>query len=143
MAGETIGWGTEFHLHNGTALTELVGVFNVGIPEGSTEEVEVTHYKSANKFREFIAGLRERGEFTVEMNYVPGSATDTLCQSAFGAADRRAFKIVLPDDEGQPAWEIDGEAFAKSYPRNIPLEDRITAQLNFRVSGDIAEAAAA
>jgi predicted secreted protein len=142
MAGEGIGAGTEFHLHNGTALTELVGVFNVTIPESTTDDVETTHYKSAGRFREFIAGLKDRGEFTVEMNFVAGNATDILCRAADAASDTRAFKIVLPDDAGDAAWEIEGTAYAKGYSRNIPIDDRMTAVLTLRVSGDLTEAAA-
>lgn len=142
MAGETIGWGTEFSLHNGTALTELEGVFNIGIPEATTDDVEITHYKSAGRYREFIAGLKDRGEFQVEMNYVPGSPTDLLCQAALAAGDRRPFQSVLPDDEGEPAWAIDGTAYAKGYTRAVPVDDRLTAVLTMRVSGDVAEAAA-
>lgn len=143
MTGETIGWGTEFSLHNGTALTELEGVFNISIPESSVDDVEITHYKSAGKYREFIAGLKDRGEFQVEMNYVPGSPTDLLCQAAVAAADRRAFQSVLPDDVGDPAWAIDGTAYAKGYTRAVPVDDRLTSVLTMRVSGDVTEGVAA
>lgn len=140
MAGETIGHGTEFHLHNGTALTELVGVFNVTIPEASVDDVEITHYKSPGRYREFMAGLKDRGEFAVEMNFVPGSATDLLCQAALAANDIRTFKIALPDDAGEPAWDIDGTAYVKGYTREVPVDDRLTATITLRVSGDLAEA---
>lgn len=142
MAGEGIGWGTEFHLHNGTSLIELVGVFNVGIPEATADDVEITHYKSPDKYREYIQGLKDRGEFVVEMNYVAGSATDILCQAALAAGDTRPFQTVLPDDAGDPAWEIDGTAYVKGYTRNIPVDDRMTAQLTLRVSGSVTEGAA-
>lgn len=143
MAGESIGWGTEFHLHNGTSLIELDGVFNVTIPESTADDVEVTHYKSPGKTRQYIAGLKDLGEFTVEMNFVAGSPTDLLCQTALAAGDNRAFKTVLPDDAGEPAWEIDGSAYVKGYTRNIPVDDRMTAQLTLRAAGATTEGAAA
>lgn len=142
MAGESIGWGTEFHLHNGTQLIELEGVFNVTIPEATADDVEITHYKSPNKVREFMSGLKDLGEFTVEMNFVAGSPTDLLCQAAFGDGDTRPFKTVLPDDEGEPAWEIEGTAYAKGYTRNIPVDDRMTAQITFRAASAASEGAA-
>lgn len=143
MAGESIGWGTEAHLHNGTALTELLGVFNVSIPEANVDDVETTHYKSPNRYREFMAGLKDRGEFQIEMNYVAGSPTDLLCQGALAAANNRPFQIVLPDDEGAAAWSIDGSGYAKGYSRAIPVDDRMTATLTIRVSGDVTEDEAA
>ncbi len=141
MAGESIGWGTGFALHNGTSLFEFEGVFNVGIPESSVDDVEITHYKSPGKYRQFMAGLKDRGEFVVEMNYVAGSPTDLLCQAALAASNTRAFETQLPDDEGDAVWNIDGDAYVKGYSRAIPVDDRMTAQLTLRVSGDVTEGA--
>lgn len=141
MAGETTGWGTEFHLHNGVALTELVGVFDITPPNEQTDDVEVTHYKSPGRRREYIRGLIESGEFQVQMNYVAGSATDVLARAAHSAGDTRAFKIVVPDDAGDPAWEITGNCYAKGYERALPIEDRLTATLTCKVTGALTEAA--
>jgi len=142
MVGETIGWGAEFQLHNGTSLIELVGVFELTVPNEQADDVEITNFKSAGKKREYIQGLIETGEGTMSMNYVPGSATDTLCQAAKSAGDTRAYKIVIPDAAGDPAWEIDGFCYVKGYERGIPVDDRITATLTVKFTGDTTEAAA-
>lgn len=142
MAGESIGWGAEFQLHNGTALTALVGVFEMSVPNEQADDVEITHFKSTGKKREYIQGLIETGEGTISMNYVPGSATDILCRAAKDAGDTRAFKIVLPDDAGDPLWEIDGFCYVKGYERDIPVDDRMTATLTVKYTGAITESAA-
>ena len=145
MAGETTGWGTDFKLHNGAdpgALVALEGVFEISAPSEEADDVEITHFKSPARRREYIRGLIETGEIEVQMNYVPGSATDTLCRAALAAGDNRAFELVLPDEAGDPAWEITGTAYAKSYERAIPLEDKLSATLTLKVTGATSEGAA-
>lgn len=143
MAGEAIGWGAQFFLHNGTTLVELAGVFNMVPPNNQTDDVDVTNYASPGRKREYIAGLVETGEGTIEMNYVPGSVTDVLCRAAKDAGNIRAYKMVIPDAAGDPAWEIEGECYAKGYERNIPVDDKMTANLTVKFTGDPTEAAAA
>lgn len=140
MAG--IGWGTEFWLHNGTSLTKFTGVFEVTIPESTTDDVEVTHYESANKTREYVPGLRELGEFTVSFNYTPGDATDLLAQDFETDGDTRAFRIILPDDVGVDERKIDGTGYCRGYARNLPLDDRKTAVLTIKCASATTETAA-
>lgn len=142
MADEAIGWGAEVHLHNGSSLTELVGVFELTVPNEQADDVEVTHFKSPGKKRQYIQGLIETGEGTFSMNYVAGSATDLLCQAAKNAGDTRAYKIVIPDDAGLPHWEIDGFCYVKGYERAIVVDDRQTATLTVKFSGDTEEGSA-
>lgn len=137
---ESIGWGTTVKLHNGSALTELLLVTDVSIPEVTTEEVETTHMKSTGKFRQFIAGLKDAGEFQVTMSLVPGSATDILCRAADAAGDQRAWQITLTDEDSVDTWTIDGTGFAKGYSRTNPLDGKKEAVLTIRVSGALTEA---
>lgn len=142
MATEAqIGLGTEFWLSNGTTLTQLGEIISVTPPNPQTAEVEATHMGSPNRRREYIAGLIEDGEGTFEMNYVPGSATDVLIRGAQAAGAQREYKIVIPDGTG--TWEIEGECIVRGYERNIPIDDRMTATLTVRFTGDTTEAAGA
>jgi hypothetical protein len=139
MAG--IGYGTEFWLHNGTALTKLAGVFEVTIPQSTVDDVETTHYESPNRTREYAAGLRELGEFTVSFNLTPGDATDLLVQDFDVEGDTRAFRIILPDDLGVDERKIDGTGYSRGYARNLPLDDRKTGVLTIKVASATAETA--
>lgn len=142
MAGESLGWGAEFKLHNGTTLVSLIGVFELTVPNAMADDVETTHFKSVNKTREYIQGLVETGEGTFTMNYVPGSVTDALCRSAKLAGNTRAYKIIIPDIAGTPEWEIDGFCYVKGYERSIPNDDRMTATLTVKFTGATTELAA-
>lgn len=144
MTDARIGWSAELHLStDDTAanLTELAEITAITLPNPTVEDVEATHFKSPNRRREYIAGLIEDGEGTFEMNYVPGSATETLVQGAIDGGGARAYKIVVPD--GATGWEISGTVIVKGFERNVPIDDRMTATMTVRFTGVSTEAAAA
>ena len=143
MTNARIGYGAEFHLEDDAAipvLTELGEILSVSPPNPQVEDVEATHMKSANRRREYVAGLIEDGEGSFEMNLEPGSATDTLIQTALTDGVTRGYKISLPD--GAFGWEITGDCIVKGYERNVPIDDRMTATLTVRFTGASTEAAA-
>lgn len=139
MAGESIGWGGEFHLHNGTALQQIVGATEVNFPEDTVDEHEITPLNAAGKRKQYIGGLIDGGTFDVTMNYVFGSADDLLCKDQL--TNTCAFKLVVPDSTGAASGEIDGTVVVLGYKRaamtpNSPM----TATLTMRVSGAVTEA---
>jgi hypothetical protein len=136
-----IGWGSEFFLAdaNGT-LVELDEVTSVALPEEMADDVEVTHLKSPGKRKEYRPGLIEPGDGTIELNYIPGSATDVLIRAAAGGGIR-AFKTTLPDETGSPAWAVEGYLYVKGRSRSVPIGDRMTTTVSVRFSGPSTEEA--
>jgi len=140
MSDALIGWDTEFWLDNASGtLTQIAEVISVTPPNPQTADVEVTHFKSANRRREYIAGLIEDGDGTIEINFVPGSASDVLLRAAVNDGVTRSYRIILPD--GDTGWQIDGDCIVKGYERNIPIDDRMTATVTVRFTGASTEAA--
>lgn len=139
-----IGAGSEFHLANAAAqLTELDEVTEIPFAEETRDDVEVTHFKSPGRRKEYKGGLIEPGEGSLMLNYIPGSATDVLLAEAHADGKARAYKAVLPDEAGEPAWEIEGFLIVKSRGRNVPIGDRMTQTVSVRFTGATEEAAAA
>lgn len=139
-----IGYGSAFlmqALANSTALTELAEVTSVSLPDEQTAEVEVTHYKSPGRTREFISGLNDAGEITIEMNFVPGSATDDLLVAAKADGQTRTMRVVVTDAADAEMYTFPG--FVRGYARSIPIDDRMTATVTIRVAGAVVQAAAA
>lgn len=138
-----IGLGAEFHLDDALgALTQLSEIISVGLPNSQIADVEATHMASPNRRREYIAGLIDDGEGTIEMNYVPGSASDVLIRAALSDGVTRSYKVVLPVADGT-TWEVTGDCIVKGYERNAPIDDRMTATLTVRFTGSSSEAAGA
>lgn len=141
--GYSTGWGGQAHLHNGTVLTELLGVTGVSFPEDQVDEVEVTTLKAAGRRKEYIAALIDSGTFEVELNHVPNSATDIVCRAALTAGNTRAWKIVVPNDDGTPLRKFEGSGFVRGYKINqLRPGDAMTSVLMIRVTGAVTEAAA-
>lgn len=138
-----IGYGAAFHLATDAGvLTALVGVFALSPPNDQADDVDVTHYKSPGRTRQYIQGLTDAGEADVQMNYAPGSATDVLIREAKASGKVREYKIELLDAAGD-IWEITGSCYVKGYERDIPVDDRMTATMTVRFAGASAEAKAA
>lgn len=142
MASEAqIGWGAEVHLADELgALTELVEVVSFALPDEEVDEVEVTNLKSPDRRREYISGLSDGGTVDVELNYVPGSATDVLIRAAKAAGTSRAVKFVVPD--GAATWQITTSAYVSGYSRGpVAAGDKMSATLRLRITGAQTEAA--
>ena len=144
MSDAMIGYGTRFYMAatpGAAALTKLAEVTSVAPPEETVAEVEVTHYESPNRTREFIAGLSDAGSMTVEMNWLPGSATDELLSTARADREVRLCRIVTPPDED--ARQFTFPAYVSGYTRSLPLDDKMVATVTLRIAGAVVEADAA
>lgn len=144
MSEAQIGYGTRFYMAatpGAAALTKLAEVTSVTPPEDEVAEVEVTHYESPGRTREFIAGLSDAGSTTLEMNWVPGSATDDLLVAAKADRKVRIMRIVTPPGDGSQQFTF--PAYVSGYTRALPLDDRMTATVTLRIAGAVVEADAA
>lgn len=130
----TDGYFGEMHLHNGSALYELVQVKSFKIAEGGTrEQVETTHLKSPGRRREYINGFYEDSDFDVALNTRLLSDTDVLLRDARDEGDTRAFKQVIPEN-GEPVAEITGTCKCIGYdPGTATVDGVIEGTATFRI----------
>ena len=127
-----IGFGTTLLKGNADGPPETftalgVEVTNLSAPNMSRNAVDVTHSASPSSTREFIAGLIDSGEFSVDINFIP--ATSDVVITAIQAA-RATWQILFPNDI---AWTF--EAFCTGYNPTAPLDDKMTASVTFKISG--------
>ena len=125
------GHGSIFELANASGtLTELGEVTNIPVPNGTSELIEASHMKTVG-FLDYIQHpLRDGEEAEIEMNWIPGSATDTLLRDARGKT--REFRIVIPAGEGTTSdgtYEFEGSVLVRDYVRNNPKDDKRTGVL--------------
>lgn len=141
MAGKH-GFGAKFFLHNGTALIEVADIMSVTPPSPTVETIDTTTHSSAGGVREFIAGLIDTGEGSVRINWVPGSASDTLLSAAVLSRAVKAFRINVPAGTG--TRDFTGNCIVTGYEfDDVVIDDKMTAMLSFKVSGLITEAVGA
>lgn len=149
MTDARIGWGGKLLVSTDNTeanLFELAEVKDVGFPQDETDEHEVTHLRSPDRYKEFIQGLIDAGAFDAIYNYAPGSATDLLLTAAKASGTIRKARIVVPDESGTGAadWNFTFSVFVKKYaPDNMQPNTPMTATSTFRVTGAVEQGAGA
>lgn len=117
---------------NGTTVAEVT---NIGGPSLSRESIEVTNHQSANAWREKIKGLKDGGEVSFSINYVPTAATHTVgtgLLADFGVNTIDTWSIVWPDSGGT-TWSMPG--FISGFEPSAPIDDKLAADITITVTG--------
>lgn len=133
----TLGHGTLFQIGNGMMseiFTTIGEVLSVTGPNMNMTPVDVTNMDSANAIREYIAGLRDSGEVTVTVNFLPDNTGQTQVVTDYKARTKRNFKITWTDST--PAiWSF--AAFITNIEPNAVVDDRLQATLTMKLTGDV------
>lgn len=130
-----IGYDTTFAIEDAPGsgvFVSLAEVFEVTPPEVSVDQVDVTHFKSPGRAKEYIPQLKDNGSATATMNYVPDSATDQRIRELLASGAVLAMKITFPNDATATF-----SASVESYSQTVPVEDRMTATASFKVTGTV------
>jgi predicted secreted protein len=131
MAG-AIGYGATVYLDNGAGTLTLIGEPTSIEPYGySVDTVDTTHLTSTSAHREYVAGLADVGEASVEVNHDQHSATDQLLRAAMLDRAVRTFKVVWAD-----AANFSCECFVTGYnPGTITPEGKMSASFTVKFTG--------
>jgi predicted secreted protein len=127
-------FGTAFQMGDGaapevfTALANCTGITPPGIER---ETIDVTSHGSPEQWMEFIAGLKNGGEVSLELNYDPREHDVPLQEQLASDGDPRNFKIVWPKQLGE--WSF--AAVMTGFAPDAPYDDKLSAEVKFQVSG--------
>jgi hypothetical protein len=136
----SIGYGSLFDISrdDGDTWLSLGEVFDITPPSAAIDVIDATHMASPNRTREFIAGLTDPGDASFSQNFVPGSAADTTIREIRATGERVICRITYPNAS---VWKFDG--FLTGYNPAVPADDKMTAEVTFKVTGStVVEAAA-
>jgi predicted secreted protein len=129
MASNAVaGVGTRF-LRNGLPLAEVNSITGPGM---TRDFIDVTSLDSTGGYREFIAGFRDGGTVTLNMNFT--RATYALMKQDFEDDEEQDYEIVLPDVD---VTSVEFLGLVTELPLNIPTDDKITADVTIKVSGQV------
>lgn len=110
----------------GSALSTVVEVTKIGGPNLKADSIELTHMTSDNRFREYISGLLEGGEVSLELNYT--KAQCAAIATALGTTD--TFTLTLSDSS---TWVFTG--FINALGQETPHDGKISNTAGIQVSG--------
>lgn len=133
-----IGYGSLFEISTdgGATWVSPGQAISVTPPAIAVDAIDVTHMQSAGGAREFIPGMMDPGECSIEMNFLPGSEGEAII---FGAL-RMKVKARCTFPAGETATF---DAIITGYAPAAPMDDKMTATLTCKVSGVVVNAAAA
>lgn len=138
MAAATVksAFGTVFQRGDGAGpevFTSVIEVQNIGGPNINRGTIETTHHESPNNFREFLPNLPDGGEFSLEGNFCPASATQTTpLIDDFNNQNTRNYKIVWPDS-GAAQFAFVG--FPTAFNPSSPFDGKMSFSGTFKVTG--------
>lgn len=126
------GFGTKLERETATPGTyaAIAQILSVTPPQYSRDTHETTTADVTDGYKTFIGGLKDAGEVSMEIEYDPDTH-NTLIDD-LDEAGTYNYRVVLP-------WgTIDTCTFAAvmtAFNPQAPAEDKLTATVNFKVSG--------
>lgn len=128
------GFGTVLARGDGATPTEtftaIANVNNIGGPGLSRETIDVTAHDSPDQWMEFLGGLKDGGEVSMDVNYDPAEH-DTLLDD-FDATDPINYQLVFPD-AASTTWQF--PTILTGFEPTAPYDDKLTATIGFKVAG--------
>lgn len=130
MAGYD-AFGTQWAMHDGVSTFVNVGeVVSVDVLDISVDDLDTSSHASPGQWREFISGMKDGGELSMEVNYDP--ALHGLLFSALGVT--RQHKITLTD---AGAAEVAFSGYIKGISAQAPHDDKLSATFTVKVTGAV------
>jgi predicted secreted protein len=131
------GFGTLFkratNLVPGTTFETVANVTSISGPSRSRETIDVTAHDSPGGWMEFLGGLKDGGELSLDINYDPAEDTHDL-DDDFDDTEPRNYQIViLPGTEDEWTWSIKG--ILTGLEDEFPYDDKMSRSMTIKVSG--------
>lgn len=129
-----IGHGAAFELFNNDSpgWVTLAEVFNIVPPSLARDAVDASHNQSTQAWRDFIPGLKDGGEVTFELNFIPAGQANSELLRTFNDDALIQCRIVFPDSPAT-TWTFSG--YVTAYEPDAPTDDRMTASVTIKLSG--------
>lgn len=110
-----------------SAVAELLAVNGPGL---ARDVIDVTDMDSTEKWREFVAGLKDGGEVTVDVNFDPNSSHVTDWLADLNTDTPGYYKIVFPDTT---EWGF--AALMTGFEPADPHDEKMTATVTYKLTG--------
>jgi hypothetical protein len=118
----------------GSGTDKIGNVTDLNIGGISLATVDATHYESPDAYLEFIAGLIDAGEVTATLQSQPAASGDAdewhMIYDALNARVLRTYELAFPNGA-----TFTFTAFVTNLGIPVPLADKITTTVTFKISG--------
>jgi predicted secreted protein len=111
--------------------TTISEITTISAPNLSAETIDVTTHSSAGSYREFIKGLRDGGEISIEGNFTTASASATII-----ALETSSTNTVTIDYPTKPSTtRFTASVLATGFTMEAPVDGVIPFTATFKVTG--------
>ena len=119
--------------------TTVAEVGNITPPSYARDAQDATHTESTEGWREVIPGLKDGGEISVELNFVPDTNSMDLILAQFDSDELTQARVLFADGvQTGPlptCSRFTCSGVVTGFKPEAPLDDKMKATLTFKVSG--------
>lgn len=133
-----IGYGARFGI--GATPTYVAEVTSITPPGMTRDTVDVTHLESDGMFKEYIGALKDAGEATITVNYIPTVAASDALLTAFNTDAAQSFTILFPG--GAVKLTFNGIVTGYEFG-DLVGDDKMSATFTVKATGAVTLAAVA
>lgn len=139
MTDAVLGIGTKLEYEttigaSPLAFTTVPEVLDIPALAFTREFVEATNQDSPGETREYIGGLIDAEEITIQANYLPNNAIQQAVYDQFRSKTARVWQVRETTASPEIIWR--GEAIVSSYSPNMPVGDKKVLEFNLRRTGN-------
>jgi len=129
MAGLS-AYGTKFCLGSTSTAQQIANLTGISGPSISVDTIDVTAHDSTGGYREFVAGLIDPGEITLEGNLVTAAAGNVILTELSARASTKA-TIIFPTGA---CWKSTS-ALVTAFETDAPHDGKIGFSATLKISG--------
>lgn len=129
-------YGTKLK-RGGTAGTAVAQVTNISGPGISVDTYDVTSHDSTGKWREFVSGLKDGGEISLDLNFDPAGATQKAAAGGLlfdmTAGTSTSYALVF-SDSATTSWTF--SAFVTAFEPAAPHDGKLSATCTLKITAN-------
>jgi predicted secreted protein len=112
-------------------IGELTGISG---PSVAADTIDVTAHDSASAYRQFVAGVIDGGDITLEGNLLTAGAGDELLELAEIRANV-CFRVKFPTAAGSTGWDWLFAGSVNSFETDAPYDDKVSFSASVKLTG--------
>lgn len=117
----------------GTAIAQVTNISGPGL---SADAIDVTSHDSTSGYREFLQGLKDGGEISLDLNFDPVLATHDKVSGGvlddFNTGTAVSWYLVFTD-AATSTWNFSG--ITTGFELEAPMDDKLAATVTIKVTG--------
>lgn len=136
MSQAILAKGTQLQAGNGGSpetFTLIPEVRSISGPSLSADVLDVTSMDTPGGFRDKLQGLKDWGELSFELQWVPGNALHQQMFNDYKAGTKRNYKMILPN-VGNTTFSFQG--FVSGMPANLAFDQVMMLSVTIVILGD-------